>query len=530
MGWLGGPDGMEATGSDGRRGRRGSLGLPAAALAPVIDNVAISDLTVAVGQTVSAVITYTEGTPPFTETYQWSLGGSPISGATSSTYTATTAGALTVAVESTNDEGSDTATSGAAQVYVVPAMTSVTIDDTAVSTGDTLTASWTTSGTAPITVALQWVRAGVDISGATGTTYVTQPADGGQVIQVRATPSNPGATGAAVLSPPTTVYDPPVVVSVALSSYAALLGATLTATATVTGTFPITTTWRWLRDGVAISGATTSTYTLVEADVDTLISAEATAAGVVATSAPTVSPTATVTSGFTRNAVVRSTGADVLRTAANYALPSASWSIVGVMDLSATDAGSAPHDILNWGYTTTTGGGLLFAVNTGTTPDRIRCSHTRAPSTAVPGEVVMSAGTPDITAVGRCKFLITYDGSALRTYYAQGSTALAPNFTSSGAIVLGGGAPITELSEWVGKLSWAMGDVIVTEADFLAASEASWDMPHTLIAASAGTVIAGRRFNAATIGTTANVQHTGTYLIGDAGALNTGSARLTSEA
>lgn len=141
----------------------------------------------------------------------------------------------------------------------------------------------------------------------------------------------------------------------------------------------------------------------------------------------------------------------------------------------------------------------------------------------------MNAGTPDITAVGRCKFMVTYDGSALRTYYAQGSSTIAPNFTSTGAILLGGGAPVTELAEWAGKLAWAMGDVVVSEAAFLAANEASWSMPHTLIAAAGGTVIAGRRFDNATISSNANVDYVGSILNADAGQLTAGTSRLTSE-
>jgi hypothetical protein len=408
----------------------------------------------------------------------------------------------------------------------LPAMTSVSINDAAVTTGDTLTAIWTTSGTPPITVAFQWVRAGVNIGGATSSTYVTQPADGGQVLQVRATPSNLVGTGPAVLSPPSTVYDPPVVVSVALSSYAALVGATLTATATVTGTFPITTSWRWLRNGVAIGGATASTYTLVSADVGTSITAEATGTGITAVSAPTTSPAATVS---TRHAVRRTSGADVLRTAGTYALPGGSWSLVAVVEITATN-GTAPFDILSWDFVSG-GGGLLIAFTTATSPDRIRVQHTRAPATNVAGELVFTAGFPDITTIGRFKLLVSYDGTNLRARFAKaGALITSASLNSLGAINLGGGTlPIIEMAESVGALSWAMGAGVVTEAQLLAANEANWNMPRTLLSSLGFSLLAGRTFNDATVTNAANVEHDGSLLAADAGQLTSGSARLTAE-
>ncbi|ASD50414.1 hypothetical protein FDI24_gp133 [Acidovorax phage ACP17] len=72
-----------------------------------------------------------------------------------------------------------------------------TISGTA-TVGQTLTAAngtWT--GTPAPTYTRQWKRAGVNISGATATTYVLQAADQGQVITVTVTATNSAGTASA---------------------------------------------------------------------------------------------------------------------------------------------------------------------------------------------------------------------------------------------------------------------------------------------------------------------------------------------
>ncbi len=112
------------------------------------------------------------GTAPLT--YQWKLGGTAISGATSASYTiasaqSANAGSYTVTV--TNAAGS--ATSNAATLIVnagstAPSITTQPASQT-VNVGSSATFSVVASGTAPLTY--QWKLGGTNISGATSASY-----------------------------------------------------------------------------------------------------------------------------------------------------------------------------------------------------------------------------------------------------------------------------------------------------------------------------------------------------------------------
>ncbi len=144
------------------------------------------------------------------------------------------------------------------------------------------------------TSTFRWLRDDVAISGATSATYVLVAADEGTMIKFEVTPVATVAptTGTPVQSSATGtiagVGSPAAPTASAVSiSGTAQVGATLTGSYTYADANNDpegTSTFRWLRDDVAISGATSSTYVLVAADEGTTIKFEVTP---VATVAPT---------------------------------------------------------------------------------------------------------------------------------------------------------------------------------------------------------------------------------------------------
>ncbi len=125
--------------------------------------------------------------------YQWQRDGSDISGATGFTYITTQADVgslIRVIAKYTDDLGTAESVASADTAAVANANDdptgSVTIDNTSPDQGDTLTASNTLGDPDGLTgpISYQWQRDGVDISGATGSTYTTNQADVGSLISV----------------------------------------------------------------------------------------------------------------------------------------------------------------------------------------------------------------------------------------------------------------------------------------------------------------------------------------------------------
>ena len=144
---------------------------------------------VVAGQTATFTVT-ASGTAPFS--YQWKKNGTAIFGATSSSYTTAATSMLdtntTYAVTVSNSLGSTVASSDATLEVtlapVAPTLGSQPASQT-VTVGQTATFSVTPSGTAPFTY--QWKKNGINISGATSSSYttpVTSSADNGAVYAV----------------------------------------------------------------------------------------------------------------------------------------------------------------------------------------------------------------------------------------------------------------------------------------------------------------------------------------------------------
>ena len=212
--------------------------------------------------TSGATVTFTaaaSGTP--TPTYQWQKGGVAISGATSASYSivgVTSGSAGSYAVVATNSAGSVTSSSAVLTVNVAPAFTTQPTSHT-VTVGGSVTFTAAASGTP--TPTYQWQKGGVNISGATGTSYSiasTVTGDAGSYAVLAANSVGSVTSNTATLTVNAAAGIP--VISTQPASVTVTGGVSATFTVIASGT--PTPTYQWKKGGVNISGATNATYTI----------------------------------------------------------------------------------------------------------------------------------------------------------------------------------------------------------------------------------------------------------------------------
>jgi hypothetical protein len=215
---------------------------------------------------------------PVQLSYQWLRDGSAVDGATGNQHVLTgeDAGASMSVVATGAKAGYITTDRTSAETAPVsngiisPAPTP-TISGTA-KVGSKLTASPGVWGPSPVTLQYQWYRSGAAISGATVSTYTPPRTDLGATLTVRVTGSKSGFTTVAKTSAPTsplgfgtlTAPTPAITGTVRV-------GSKLTAVAGTWGPGSVVLTHQWYRSGVAISGATASTYVLAPTDLGALM-------------------------------------------------------------------------------------------------------------------------------------------------------------------------------------------------------------------------------------------------------------------
>ncbi len=217
---------------------------------------------VTVGQTATFSVT-ASGTAPFS--YQWLKNNSNIGGATTASYTTSAAtvgdsGAKFNVVVS-NSAGSVTSAAATLTVNAAAAAPAITTQpaNQIVGIGQTATFSVTATGTAPLSY--QWQKNSVNINGATAASYTTPATVAGDTgAKFDAVVSNPAGTVTSTMASLTVnavAVAPTITVQPVNQTLTA--GQTATFTVTATGTAPLT--YQWLKNGTAIGGATSASYT-----------------------------------------------------------------------------------------------------------------------------------------------------------------------------------------------------------------------------------------------------------------------------
>lgn len=210
--------------------------------------------------------------------YQWLRNGTAIGGATSATYTPVGADAgttLSVTVTGTELGYTSATTTSAPTVAVAPGDLVAPVPTIAgtMKVGESLTVVPGTWGPVGTALAYQWLRNGTPIAGATSAGYTLTPTDSATTITVAVTGTQLGYTPTTTVSLPTgTVALGTPIVGTPTISGTAKAGLRLTAVPGTWGPGVVTLSYQWLRNGVPIARAINSSYTLVGADVGTVIS------------------------------------------------------------------------------------------------------------------------------------------------------------------------------------------------------------------------------------------------------------------
>ena len=251
-----------------------------------------------VGQVLTGNYTYNDadGDLEGTSTFRWLRNGAEIGGATLQTYTLAGAdeGAMII-FEVTPVAQTGTSPGTAVQSAAVgpvgaantaPTATGVSITGNA-EVGQVLTGNYTyndADGDLEGTSTFRWLRNGAEIGGATLQTYTLAGADEGAMIIFEVTPvaqtgTSPGtAVQSAAVGPVGAANTAPTATGVSITGNAEV-GQILTGNYTYNdadGDLEGTSTFRWLRNGAEIGGATLQTYTLAGADEGAMIIFEVT--------------------------------------------------------------------------------------------------------------------------------------------------------------------------------------------------------------------------------------------------------------
>lgn len=204
--------------------------------------------------------------------YQWLIDGTPITGATGAQYTPVSADAgkaLTVSITGSLAGAADaTAASDPLTVSTAQLATATPVISGVAQVEQTVTAEsgvWS-DGTS---LSYRWLRNGKAIAGADGRTYTLTAADAGTILVVEVTGSKPGYDSQFRNSTPVFLSEGDLVANSPVTTPTINGRVQTDQVVTVNaGTWPegVTLSYRWLRDGVPITGATGSRYRISGSD------------------------------------------------------------------------------------------------------------------------------------------------------------------------------------------------------------------------------------------------------------------------
>ena len=240
-----------------------TLTVTATAVAPSITNQPQSQV-VTVGGNATFVVTAT-GSAPIS--YQWQKGGVAVSGATNASYTLNgvqSADAGSYAVVVTNGVGSVTSSSATLTVNAAPVAPSISAQpqNISVTVGSAATFTVTANGAAPLSY--QWQKGGTAIAGATSASYAiasAQTTDAGSYLVVVSNSAGSVTSSVATLTVNAAAMAPSITTEP--QSATVTVGNSASFIVTATGTAPLS--YQWQKGGTAISGATSSNYTIPSA-------------------------------------------------------------------------------------------------------------------------------------------------------------------------------------------------------------------------------------------------------------------------
>ena len=204
--------------------------------------------------------------------YQWLRNGAVISNATASSYRLTTSDAgQKVSVRVTGSKTGYKSVSKISAAKSIPLLTLTSTPTPKVSgtskVGYTLKASAGTWAPGTVKLRYQWQRNGVNIAGATSTSYKLTLNDAGKKITVKVTGSKTGYKSVSKISaaksiPLLTLTSTPT----PKVSGTSKVGYTLKASAGTWAPGTVKLRYQWQRNGVNIAGATSTTYKLTRTD------------------------------------------------------------------------------------------------------------------------------------------------------------------------------------------------------------------------------------------------------------------------
>ena len=308
-------------------------------------------------------------------TYQWNVGGNPISGATNASYTANTTGLYTIKITASTCN----TTSVGTQVTVnAPATASITSGGatTFCQGGNVMLTSNTGSS-------YKWMLGGNAISGATNISY-TASASGAYTVEV----TNASNCKATSIVTTVTVTAPPTATITAGGATTFCQGGNVMLTSN-TGS-----SYKWMLGGNAISGATNISYTASASGAYTVEVTNASnckATSIATTVTVNTLPIATITSG-TNTAC---SGVSVLMTASagsSYKWMLSGNAISGATNATYTASSTGPYtvEVTNASNCKATSAAINFPVNTNTIPTITASGPT---TFCLGGSVVLTAST-----------------------------------------------------------------------------------------------------------------------------------------